>query len=77
MHLIPPEQTSPHERKLRGPPAVDAVLTYRISDAVAVSGISRSSIYNAIKAGRLRSVLVCGRRLIPADALRGLLQGAA
>ena len=81
MHLVPPDQVSPHDRKTRGgvsgPPAADTALTYRVSDAVAVSGLSRSSIYNAIKDGRLRSVLVCGRRLIPAEALRQLLQGAA
>ncbi len=61
----------------RGPPLPPTVaLTYTINDAVKVSGLSRSSLYNLIAAKKLRSVMVAGRRLIPADALRDLL-GAA
>ena len=52
----------------------DVVLTYRVNDAAEVSGLSRSSIYNLIAAKKLRSIVVAGRRLIPADALRELLQ---
>jgi hypothetical protein len=51
-------------------------LAYRISDATKVSGLGRSSIYKLIGEGKLRSVLVAGRRLIPADALRDLLREA-
>jgi hypothetical protein len=58
------------------PPPPDIALAYRINDAVKLSGLSRSSIYKLIGEGKLRSVLVAGRRLIPADALRSLL-GAA
>jgi excisionase family DNA binding protein len=54
----------------------DAVLAYRINDAVKVAGLSRSSLYALIGEGKLRSVRVAGRRLIPADALRDLLRGA-
>jgi hypothetical protein len=45
------------------------------NDAVRVAGLSRSSLYNLIGEGKLRSVLVAGRRLIPADALRDLVRG--
>jgi excisionase family DNA binding protein len=55
----------------------DTVLAYRVNDAAKVAGLSRSSLYVLINEGKLRSVLVAGRRLIPADALRDLLRGAA
>jgi excisionase family DNA binding protein len=48
-------------------------LAYRIPDAVRVSGLGRTKIYELIKAGELKAVLVGGRRLIPADALKALL----
>jgi hypothetical protein len=51
-------------------------LAYRINDAERVSGISRSGLYNLIKEGKLHSIVVAGRRLIPADALKALLSGA-
>jgi excisionase family DNA binding protein len=51
----------------------DIALAYGVNDAAKVTGLSRSSIYNLIGEGRLRSVLVAGRRLIPADALHDLL----
>jgi excisionase family DNA binding protein len=55
----------------------DVAITYRVNDAAKVAGLSRSKIYELIGEGKLRSVMVAGRRLIPADALRGLLLGAA
>jgi excisionase family DNA binding protein len=55
----------------------DTVLAYRVNDAAKVAGLSRSSLYSLMGEGKLRSVLVGGRRLIPADALRDLLRGAA
>ena len=51
----------------------DVAMAYRVNDAAKVSGLSRSTIYNLIAARKLRSVVVAGRRLIPADALRDLL----
>jgi excisionase family DNA binding protein len=53
------------------------IISYRIGDAVRVSGLSRSTIYKLIGANNLRSVKVAGRRLIPADALRALIEEAA
>ena len=52
-------------------------LAYRINDAVRISGLSRSSIYVLMAENKLESIKVAGRRLIPAAALRDLLQGAA
>ncbi|WP_295407952.1 helix-turn-helix domain-containing protein [uncultured Thiocystis sp.] len=34
-----------------------------------LGGISRKSIYDLIKTGELGSVTLCGRRLVPADAI--------
>jgi hypothetical protein len=62
-------------REERAPLPPDTVLAYRVNDAVRVAGLSRSSLYNLIGEGKLRSVLVAGRRLIPADALRDLVRG--
>jgi excisionase family DNA binding protein len=39
--------------------------------------VSRSMIYRQIAAGKLRSVHIGGRHLIPADALDALLREAA
>jgi hypothetical protein len=64
------------DRRSPPPPPLQP-LAYRVNDAIKVSGLSRSSIYKLIGEGKLRSVLVAGRRLIPADALRDLLRGAA
>jgi helix-turn-helix protein len=55
----------------------DTAITYRINDVVALSGLGRSSIYNLIKAGKLKSMVVAGRRLVDAASLRDLLRGAA
>jgi excisionase family DNA binding protein len=67
-------------KKVRGdgqaPLPPEIALAYRVNDAVKVSGLSRNSIYKLIAKGELRSVLVAGRRLIPADALRELLVAA-
>jgi excisionase family DNA binding protein len=68
----------------RGPKSVqnvaplppDVALAYRVNDAARVSGLSRSTINKLISAGKLRSIMVAGRRLIPTDALRALLSAA-
>ena len=57
------------------PPSI--ALAYRVNDAVRISGLSRSSLYALIAEQKLKSIKVGGRRLIPAAALRDLLQGAA
>ena len=61
----------------RSTPPLLQPLAYRVNDAIKVSGLSRSSIYKLIGEGKLRSVLVAGRRLIPANSLHALLRGDA
>lgn len=51
-----------------------APLAYRIPDAVRVSGIGRTKLYQLIASGELRAIRVGGRRLILADSLRELLE---
>ncbi len=49
-------------------------LAFRVNEAVAVSGLSRSTLYELLKAGRLRAVKVGGRRLILREDLQALLE---
>lgn len=53
----------------------DERLAHRINDAAALAGLSRSTLYELMKTGKLHTIKIGGRRLIPADALRELLQG--
>jgi excisionase family DNA binding protein len=49
-------------------------MAYSINDTAKISGLCRATIYNHINSGKLRSVKVGGRRLVPDEALRELLQ---
>jgi excisionase family DNA binding protein len=75
--LVDSIQAHPISRTAGIPLPPNTALAYRVNDAAKVAGLSRSSLYLLIAEGKLRSVLVAGRRLIPADALRDLLRGAA
>jgi excisionase family DNA binding protein len=52
-------------------------ITLRIRDASIISGLSRSTLYELLKAGRLRAVKIGGRRLILRASLEALLLGGA
>ena len=53
-------------------------ITLTLKKAKEESGLSLRTLYYAIGRGELRSVLVCGRRLIPARALEEfLLRGSS
>ncbi len=47
-------------------------LAYPIKEAAALAGVGRSTILRLAAEGKLRSIRIAGRRLIPADALRDL-----
>lgn len=53
--------------------AVDRPIAYRIPDAVRVSGLSRSTLYELAAAGRLRLSKVGGRTLVPRHELERLI----
>ncbi|MBW8296182.1 helix-turn-helix domain-containing protein [Sphingopyxis sp.] len=52
-------------------------LTYTISEFCQISGLGRTTVYMHINAGRLKTRMVGGRRLIPADSGRQFLLGDA
>lgn len=45
---------------------------WRIKDFCPEHGISRSTVYKLIAAGKLRTVTIAGRRLIPGDEAQRL-----
>jgi excisionase family DNA binding protein len=49
-------------------------IALRINETVAVSGLSRSTIYELLRAGKLRAVKIGGRRLILREDLQALLE---
>ena len=51
-----------------GAPDVPAVL-YRVEEAAMALRLSRSSVYELIRSGRLRTVKAGRRRLVPVEAL--------
>jgi excisionase family DNA binding protein len=50
-------------------PGAEEKALYRIPEAMRLLSLSRSVIYNQIRAGRLRSVKEGSTRLIPAEAI--------
>jgi excisionase family DNA binding protein len=58
------------------PPAAlkpNEVRAFHVKTAAALYGLSRSSLYKLMAAGKLRTVKVGGRRLIPRDAIEALI----
>lgn len=49
--------------------------TYSMQEVATVLGVSRQTIYNAIKRGELRSAKINGRRIVPRVAIDELLAG--
>ena len=49
----------------------------RINDAAAAYGLGRSTIYKLMAEGKLSTVKIAGRRLIPRDNLESLLREGA
>jgi excisionase family DNA binding protein len=47
---------------------------YRVSEVAEAYGIGRTKLYDLIKEGKLHTVKVGGRRLIPAESLEALLK---
>ncbi len=47
---------------------------FGVKDAARVCGVSRTTIYNWMKEGTLRTVKIRGRRLVPRDAVESLLE---
>jgi excisionase family DNA binding protein len=50
-------------------------LAYSIREACDATSLSRSSVYAHIASGRLHTVRIGGRRIIPAESLLQLING--
>jgi excisionase family DNA binding protein len=50
---------------------------YQISEFLEAFGVSRSHLYNLIRDGKIRSVCIGGRRLIPVEEGQRLLEQGA
>lgn len=57
-------------------PKLHQKLAYRIDEAVQVSGLGRTTIYDEIKNQRLKAIKVAGRRLILREDLEAFLKAA-
>jgi excisionase family DNA binding protein len=57
-------------------PKLPEKLAYRIDEAIHVSGLGRTTIYDEIKSQRLKSVKVAGRRLILREDLEAFLKAS-
>ena len=47
---------------------------YSIAEAEVASGLSRASLYRLIAAGKLKTVTIGRRRLVPSDSLSELVE---
>ena len=52
-------------------------IAYSIKEACRATSWGRTTLYLYISTGRLRTVRIGGRRLIPADALHAFIAGEA
>ncbi len=50
-------------------------LAFNIPEVCAATGVGRTTVYKAIKAGALKSIMVGGRRLVRREALEDWLEG--
>lgn len=50
-------------------------LAFNIPEVCAATGVGRTTVYEAIKAGALKSIMVGGRRLVRREALANWLDG--
>ncbi|MAK83978.1 helix-turn-helix domain-containing protein [Phenylobacterium sp.] len=49
-------------------------ITYRVNEVLAMTGLSRSTLYRLVARGELPLVKVCGRTLIARDDLEAMLR---
>jgi len=59
------------------PTDISQALSYTVADACAVTGISRSKLYELIGAGEIDTTTIGRRRLVKAASLRSFIEGEA
>jgi excisionase family DNA binding protein len=69
-HARPTPRPVPPRDPTAGAEASAVPRLYRVSDAMRILSLSRSTIFEQIRAGRLRSVKQGRTRLIPESAIR-------
>lgn len=47
---------------------------YSLTEAAQIARISQRSLYRLVNAGKLRTTVIGGRRIVPGDALRQLIE---
>jgi len=68
----------PHSENPRILPAQrEKPRAYHVNEFCRLYGIGRSGVYKLLKEGKLPSVVIAGRRVIPSDAGEALLRGEA
>jgi excisionase family DNA binding protein len=55
----------------------DGRLAYTVTEFCQAARISRSTVYALMSSGKLRTVRVGGRRMVPVESARALFQGEA
>lgn len=58
---------------MRRYPPVNNVIAHTVADAVKVSGLGRTTLYELIGAGKIEARKAGGRTLIPAESLRSYI----
>ena len=48
-----------------------------VLETAAILSVGRSTVYNLLKTGKLKSTRICGRRVILRDSVENLLQSEA
>jgi len=49
-------------------------LAYRVTSFCKSIGIGRTKFYELVREGKIRTIIIGGRRLVPADEVQRLLQ---
>ena len=55
------------------PPKIHVTLAFRVNDFCSAMGFGRSTFYELVKRGEIRTVVIGGRRLVPAAEADRLL----
>jgi excisionase family DNA binding protein len=58
---------------VKNPIALQDRAALSVDEFCALIGVCRATFYNLLKDGKIRTVMLGGRRLVPADAVRELL----
>jgi excisionase family DNA binding protein len=55
-------------------PKIDAPLAYRVKQFCDSVGLGKTKFYELVRAGKIRTIVIGGRRLVPADEAERLVR---